>query len=921
MSISKSYGPFELHERISVGGMAEVFRAVETQSGRTVALKRILPNVAEDDEFIALFSDETKIASALQHPNIAGIVSAGEFAGAHYIAMEFVNGRPLRTLVDRTAARGGRIPVAVSVLIAQAVARALAYAHDRTDPSGRPLGIVHRDVSPQNVLISYAGEVKLIDFGIAKAAGKITRTQAGNIKGKVGYMSPEQVLGATVDRRADVFALGICLWESLTGQRLFDGRNELAIMELIRECRVPAPSQFVEGIPPELDRAVLKALAKDQKQRYATARDFEVDLESVLRHMPGGADARRITSFMRELFPEETARFGSAGQESSWMSKDGGGSDLDVFDGLAKKSSKVPAPPSGRSAPPVVKKTLLGLAAPVAPPPSRSSGRPIPPPSRPSLPAASGPPSLPRASGPPGRPSSPGVSRPPLPPAAPPPWAGGPRSPSRPPMPGSLPPKPPPAAAAPVDMDWDDEDEKTAVFDKADDNAGELLRAGPSMPTPPPSSKIGAGAAALLGKSSGAPPPSMPMPPVSGGPPMPPPVSMPPVVSAPPPQMPAPAYQQAQPASGGGAGKTALIALAALMAVGLIATLIVLMLPKSGTLVVTVAGPGNKAVDAVQVYVDGSQRCDSSPCRVADIPGGTHMVKVTAAGYQATADQAVKIASGEDAVLNVTLARASEGTGIRVSAETAGAVKLFVDGKEIGPLPQELKDMTPGEHVIKIVGDRYEAWEKRITVEDGKLEPLDPKLKVVKGLAIIKAGNGAQGARVLLVSGSERRPIPSLPIRIDITTDKPWSVIATRAGYDDFKKDIVFEDGKAEETFTVDMFEKGKSPTDPPSAAGGPVPGPLPGPKPGPGPVVAPGPKPGPGPAPAAAGDGTLNINSIPVSNVILDGRPLGTTPKVGLKVSAGNHTVVFVHAEHGRKVRSVKVPAGGSATAAVRFP
>ena len=208
MSITRSYGPFELHERISVGGMAEVFRAVKQDSGQIVALKRILPNVAEDDEFIALFRDETKIASALSHPNIAGIVSAGEIAGTHYIAMEFVDGRPLRTLIDRSKSRGGHVPVEVSVLIAQAVARGLAYAHDRSDASGRPLGIVHRDVSPQNILISYPGEVKLIDFGIAKAAGKITRTQAGMIKGKIGYMSPEQVHGSGVDRRADVFALG-----------------------------------------------------------------------------------------------------------------------------------------------------------------------------------------------------------------------------------------------------------------------------------------------------------------------------------------------------------------------------------------------------------------------------------------------------------------------------------------------------------------------------------------------------------------------------------------------------------------------------------------------------------------------------------------------------------------------------------------
>lgn len=227
--------------------------------------------------------------------------------------------------------------------------------------------------------------------------------------------------------------------------------------------------------------------------------------------------------------------------------------------------------------------------------------------------------------------------------------------------------------------------------------------------------------------------------------------------------------------------------------------------------------------------------------------------------------------------------------------------------------------MTPGEHVIKIAGDRYEAWEKRIAVEEGQVQSIEPKLKVVKGLATIKAGTGAENARVLLVSGNERRPIPKLPIKIDITTDKPWSIVATKAGFEDFRKDISFQDGKAEETFTIDLFEKGKAPKpEGPVATGGqtPVGGGTEKPEVGKPPVGG-----GVTPPVAAAGTGTLNINSIPVSNVILDGRPMGSTPKVGLSVPAGNHTVVFVHAEHGRKSRVVNVPAGGSATAAVRFP
>lgn len=915
----QSFGPYHLIDRVSVGGMAEVFQARFEETGSVVAIKRILPNVAEDEEFIELFHDEATIASQLDHPNITKIYDVGQVDGSHYIALEFVDGKPLRTLIDRAHANGQTLPVETMVYVIREVSRGLAYAHDRKNVHGQPLNIVHRDVSPQNILISYDGRVKLIDFGIAKAAGKITRTQAGMIKGKVGYMSPEQVLGGNIDRRADIYALGICLWEALTAVRLYDGNNELAVMNKIRSETVLPPSRQNPRIPAGVDPIVLKALAKDPNQRYATATDFEADLRTFAGTLRP-ADASALAGLMRQMFPAEATR---ASQENNGMSEKG--SDLDVFDGLAKKSNRPSAPTSGPSSgarapalPPPSKKTLLGLPPPLPPGPAgaRPSGPPGAPPSLRSGPP--GPPPSLRSGAPPGPPPSRAPSIPGPPPSRAPGLPPPPRTPSG--SPGPLPPKPPPAAAAAVDMDWDDEDEKTAIFDKqGEEPSQQLLKPGPAPAAGVPSQRLG-GAAALLGPSGNtAPPGSLPSP---GPQPLP---SAPPGVgfpsgpqsmpgqhmpqSMPPSMQPMPAPMQYPAAApSGGAGRMVLLAAAAILAIGLIAAMVVFFIPRNGTVIVTVAGPGNKSVDTVQVFVDGTKRCDTSPCKVTELKTGTHMIKVSAAGYQATADQAVKVQTGEDAVLNVTLSRASEGTGIRVSADTIGAVRLAVDGNEVGALPQELKDLTPGEHVLKITGERYETWEKRITVEEGKVQTIEPKLKVVKGLATIKAGNGALGARVLLVSGNERRPVPKLPIKIDITTDKPWSIIATRAGFEDFKQDITFQDGKAEESFVVEMYEKGKKPPPKPptghvNTGGGEKP-PAGGEKPV-----------------AASGTGTLNINSIPVSNVILDGRPLGTTPKVGLSVPAGPHTVVFVHPEHGRKTRGVTVPAGGSITAAVRFP
>lgn len=362
-----------------------------------------------------------------------------------------------------------------------------------------------------------------------------------------------------------------------------------------------------------------------------------------------------------------------------------------------------------------------------------------------------------------------------------------------------------------------------------------------------------------------------------------------------------------------GGNRKLMLGAAAVAGVGVIGGIIALMSPSTGTLVVTVAGPGNKAVDSMEVVVDGAKKCDASPCRIEELAAGTHIVKVTAPGYTPSAEKAIKVESGGEEVLNLTLAASTHNTGVRVSAEGAG-LKLYVDGQEIGPLPAEVKDLTPGEHTIKVAGnERYEPYEQRVTVSENQLENIGPlKLKVVKGLANIQPGENADGAKVVLVSGSERRPIPSLPIKLDVTTDKSYTLEATRKGFDTLSIPIEFKDGEAERTFTIALSKESEEQEESRPVATGPRFTPPPSTE---------KPERSSESKSAPAGMGKLNVNSIPVSKVIVDGSPRGQTPQVGLSVPAGNHTVVFVHPEHGRKVKTVSVPAGGTATAVVRFP
>ncbi len=290
------FGRYQLLEKIAAGGMAEVYKArMRGEEGfeKIVAIKRILPHMADNDDFITMFIDEAKLAAQLTHPNIIHIYDLGKVDQYHYIAMEYVEGKDLRSILKLGAEKGYPLPTELALFIAAKIANALDYAHRRVGLDGKELDLVHRDVSPQNVLISFEGDIKLCDFGIAKAATKVGQTQAGALKGKLQYMSPEQAWGKKVDRRTDIFSLGIVLGEMLTGERMFNGDTDLTILEQVRDARVEPPSLKNPEVPKKVDQIVLKALAKSPADRYQNASEFEKELNSVLysfQPAPGPAD-------------------------------------------------------------------------------------------------------------------------------------------------------------------------------------------------------------------------------------------------------------------------------------------------------------------------------------------------------------------------------------------------------------------------------------------------------------------------------------------------------------------------------------------------------------------------------------------------------------------------------------------------------
>lgn len=304
------FGQYVLERRLARGGMAEIWLARMTGVEgfeKTVAIKKILPHLTESEDFEKMFIDEAKLAARLNHENIIHIFDLGKIGDEYYIAMEYVEGRDLRSMLNQARRRGMRIPRSLSVKIGARLASALNYAHNHPSASGRPAGIIHRDVSPRNVLLGYDGRVKLCDFGIAKAASTVGRTAIGAIKGKLQYMSPEQAWGKQVDGRSDIFSLGVVLYELVSGERLFAGDNEISLLEEVRECRVKEPRRIDPSIPDQLNRIIVRALKKNPEDRYASAADMQKELEALLYLMPPTDD---LSHFLRDLFAESEVATG-----------------------------------------------------------------------------------------------------------------------------------------------------------------------------------------------------------------------------------------------------------------------------------------------------------------------------------------------------------------------------------------------------------------------------------------------------------------------------------------------------------------------------------------------------------------------------------------------------------------------------------
>jgi serine/threonine protein kinase len=302
------FDQYLLLKRVGSGGMAELFKAKKVGIEgfeRVVAIKRILPHLSSDEEFIEMFIAEAKLAARLSQRNIVQIYDFGKIDESYFIAMEYVPGKDLRTILKRCKARNMAFPLPLAVYIAKEVACGLNTAHNQKDNNGKSLNIIHRDISPQNILISYDGEVKVVDFGIAKA-GTHSKTSTGVLKGKVSYMSPEQAWGKPVDQRSDIFSLGLCLYEMLTGEKLFKGDTEINTLEKVREVSVDRrPSSLNHNVSSDIEAPVLKALAKEPNQRYQTARDMETELNATLRQISHLDPPLQLRQFMYELFPTE----------------------------------------------------------------------------------------------------------------------------------------------------------------------------------------------------------------------------------------------------------------------------------------------------------------------------------------------------------------------------------------------------------------------------------------------------------------------------------------------------------------------------------------------------------------------------------------------------------------------------------------
>ena len=305
------FGKYTLLNRIAVGGMAEVFLA--RQEGlegfeKTICIKRIRPHLSSQPNFVRMFLNEAKLAAQLNHPNVVQIYDLGRVNDSYFIAMEYISGRDMSRIIPKAEKAGIPFPMIYALRIASNVCEGLYYAHTKGDAYGNPLNVVHRDITPENILVSFNGTVKIVDFGIAKANTQLEQTRAGEIKGKLSYMSPEQCMGHPLDARSDIFSFGSVIYEWVTGYKLFTGENEMAILKSIIDGKIYPPSYFKEDVPEAVERILMKSLDKDKSKRYQSAWEMQFDIDTYLASSEFTPSNIHLSNFLKQIFGDEIER-------------------------------------------------------------------------------------------------------------------------------------------------------------------------------------------------------------------------------------------------------------------------------------------------------------------------------------------------------------------------------------------------------------------------------------------------------------------------------------------------------------------------------------------------------------------------------------------------------------------------------------
>ncbi len=305
----KQFGKYQLLDKIAVGGMAELFRAKLTGAQgfeKLIAIKKILPNLSREENLVTAFIDEAKLAALLHHENIIQIYDFGSMDDQYFIAMEYLFGKDLRTITRTARKKDVALGIENIVYIVSRICAGLDYSHHLKDLQGKPLNIIHRDINPQNILVTYEGQVKIIDFGIAKAANHNTQTRENLIKGKLAYMSPEQANGMQIDHRSDIFSTGIILYELLADRRMFTGET-MHVLSLVRDAQYDPPEEVIPDLPSKLKEILCRCLAKDPNERYQTAGEMQADIEEFMFELSMRPNARSFAGYIKDLFEEEYA--------------------------------------------------------------------------------------------------------------------------------------------------------------------------------------------------------------------------------------------------------------------------------------------------------------------------------------------------------------------------------------------------------------------------------------------------------------------------------------------------------------------------------------------------------------------------------------------------------------------------------------